>query len=110
MVASTSPKVVECQSIGLCETAWKTKLAVEIAKDIMLRLNAICCGLNFEFLRGQHCTAVEMQVMATASAALRFTAAVRRNGRFIDMLPFTPGSFTFIREVAAASAKTAIAK
>src|ERR1051326_6015516 len=83
---------------------------MELAKAIMLRLNAICCGLNFAFLRGQHCTAVEMHATRTASAALRFTTAVSRNGRFIDMLPLIPGSFTFIREVAAASARTASAK
>ena len=76
----------------------------------MLTLNAICCGLNFAFFRGQHCTAVETQVITTASAALRFTTAVSRNGRFTDMLPLIPGSFTFIRDVTAASTRTARAK
>src|SRR5271157_2425724 len=65
----------------------------------MLTLNAICCGLNFAFFRGQHCTAVETQVTTMASAALRFTIAVSRNGRLTDMLPLIPGNLTFIREV-----------
>jgi len=85
-------------------------LADALANAIMPRLKNICCGLNFAPFRGQHCTVVEMQVITTASAALRFTAAVSRNGRFIDMLPLTPGSFTFNRDVAAASASTASAK
>ena len=78
--------------------------------DSMLRLKAICCGLNLEFFRGQHCTAVEMQAITAASTALRLTAAVNRNGRLTDIVPLIPGSFTFIREVIAASARTAIAK
>src|SRR5215831_4419815 len=81
-----------------------------MAKDIMLMLNVICCGLNFAPFRGQHCTAVETHVMSTASAALRLTAAVSRNGKFTDMLPLMPGNFTFIREVAAANPRTARAK
>jgi hypothetical protein len=66
--------------------------------------------LNLAFFRGQHCTAVETQVMITASAALRLTTAVSRNGRFTDMLPLIPGSFTFILDVTAASVSTARAK
>ena len=76
----------------------------------MLRLNVICCGLNFALFRGQHCTTVEMQVIATASAELRLTTAVSRNGKFTDMLPSIPGSFTFMRDVVAASAITASVK
>src|SRR5215475_9513932 len=86
-VPSTSASVEECQNDGLFVTAWKTTLAEEVAKTIMLRLKAICCGLNLAPLRGQHCTVVEMQVITTASTALKFTAAVNRNGRLTDMLP-----------------------
>src|ERR1700722_14013960 len=85
------------------------KPATELANVIMLRLNAICSGLNFAPFRGQHCTAVDMHVIATASAELRLTIAVSRNGRVTDMLPFSPGIFAFIREVAAASIRTASA-
>src|SRR6516164_6656372 len=81
MVAKASPMVEECHSIGLRDAAWKIRLAADVAKAIMLRLKAICCGLNFAFFRGQHCTVVEMQVITIASTALRFTAAVSRNGR-----------------------------
>src|SRR4029077_11534535 len=77
---------------------------------MMLMLNAICCGLNLASLRGQHCTAVETHVTTTASAALRFTTAVSRNGRLTDMLPLIPGSLTFIRDVTAARTRTASAK
>src|SRR6516162_999935 len=96
-VASTRPRGFVCQ-IGLSEPAWNIRLAVELANAIMLRLNSVCCGLNFALFRGQHCTAVEAQAIATASAELRLTTAVKRNGRFIDMLPLIPGSFTFIRD------------
>src|SRR5882724_6001958 len=76
----------------------------------MLRLNSICCGLNLVFFRGQHCTAVEMQVIKMASAALKLTIAVSRKGRFTDMFPVSPGSLTFMRDVAADRVKTARAK
>src|SRR3954469_10211735 len=105
-VAKTSPKGDDCPSVVLCETLWKMRLAEELAKAIMLRLNAICCGLKLAFFRGQHCTVVEMHVMTRASTALRFIAAVSRNGKLTDMLPLMPGSFTFIRDVVAASART----
>src|SRR5277367_2663023 len=105
-VASTSPRVLELQGIARNQPAWNTRLARQAAKAIMLTLNDICCGLNFAFFFGQHCTAVETQVTAIASAALRFTTAVNRNGRLTDMFPLTPGSFTFIRDVTAASART----
>ena len=54
--------------------------------------------------------AVETQAISTASAALKFTTAVSRNGRFIDMLPLMPGSLTFIFEVTAANPSTAKAR
>src|SRR5215469_10591460 len=76
----------------------------------MLRLNVICCALNFALFRGQHCTAVDTQLTSTASALLRFTAAVSRNGRFTDILPLMPGNFAFMREVAIARARTATAR
>ena len=79
------------------------------AEAIMLTLNSICTGLNLLGGFGQHCTSVETQPMATASTALRLTTAISRNGMFTDMLPLIPGSFTFILEVAAASAATASA-
>src|SRR5271157_2921627 len=91
-------------------SAWNIRLARQLANVIMLTLNAICCGLNLAFFRGQHCTTVETQVTTMASAALRFTIAVSRNGRLTDMLPLIPGNLTFIREVTAASARTANAK
>ncbi len=83
--------------------------ARQLDSAIMLTLNAICSGLNLPFFCGQHCTTVEIQVIATASAALRFTTAVNRKGRLTDMLPLIPGSLTFIREVAVAIARTASA-
>src|SRR5215472_18168236 len=80
---------------------------MQLAKAIMLRLNVICCGLNFASFRGQHCTAVETQATTTASAALRLPTAVSRNGRLTDIFPLIPGSLTFNRDVAAASTRTA---
>ena len=53
---------------------------------------------------------VETQAITAASAALRLTTAVSRNGKLTDMLPLIPGSLTFIRDVTAASPSTARAK
>ena len=108
-VASVNPRVLKLDCIP-GQVAWSMRLAKQLAKAIILRLKAICCGLNFASFRGQHCTAVETQVITTASAALRLPTAVSRNGRLTDMLPLIPGSLTFIRDVTAASTRTARAK
>src|SRR5579863_5966330 len=109
-VANANSRVLELQGMWFNHWAWNIRLAIELAKLIMLRLNAICCGLNFAFFRGQHCTVVATQVMKNASTALKFTTAVSRNGRLTDILPLIPGSLAFMREVAAAKASTAKAK
>src|SRR5579859_366204 len=109
-VANANPRVLELQGMLFNQCAWNIRAAIEVAKVIMLRLNAICCGLSFAFFRGQHCTVVAAHVITNASTALKFTAAVSRNGRFMDILPLIPGSFAFMREVAAARASTAKAK
>src|SRR5215469_10079714 len=61
------------------------------------KLNRSCTQLNFLGACGRHCTSVERQPTASASAALIWATATRMNGRFTDMLPVTPGSFTFSR-------------
>src|SRR5579862_5406520 len=81
IVAITNARVVELHCVRFSQPAWKIRLAEAVAKAIMLRLNVICCGLNLVPFRGQHCTAVETQVIRTASTALRLTIAVSRNGR-----------------------------
>jgi len=48
-VARTNPSVLELHCIPRSQCAWNIKLATQLANDIMLRLNAICCGLNFAF-------------------------------------------------------------
>src|SRR5579872_2015692 len=107
MVASTSPNVGELSWELRNQSAWKIRLASELAMIIMLRLNVICCAFSFAPFRGQHWTAVEAQATIVASAIERFTTAVSRNGKFMDMLPSMPGNFTFILDVAAANARTA---
>src|SRR4051794_5504170 len=99
----------EVVELGI-QFACPSRLAIAVAKAIMLRLNVICCRLTFVFLRGQHCRTVEAHVIRTASAALRLTMALNRNGKFTDMLPLMPGSLTFIREDADAKANTVNAK
>src|SRR4051812_32350604 len=99
----------EVVELGI-QFACASRLAIAVAKAIMLRLNVICCRLNFLFLFGQHCRTVEAHVISTTSAALRFTMALNRNGKFTDMLPSIPGSLTFIREVADARVNTVNAK
>ena len=89
------------------QLAFQTKFAMLAANAIMLTLNNICSGLNFLSGCGQHCTTVAMPAIKTASTALRLTTAIKRNGRLTDMLPSIPGNFTFIRDVAAASASEA---
>ena len=89
------------------QPAFQIKFAMLVANAIMLTLNSICSGLNFRSGCGQHCTTVDRQAIKTASTALRFTTAISRNGRLTDMLPSMPGSLTFMRDVAAASASTA---
>ena len=89
------------------QPAFQIKLAMLVAKAIMLTLNSICSGLNLPSAFGQHCTTVDRHAIRTASSALRFTTAISRNGRLTDMLPSMPGSLIFMREVAAASASTA---
>src|SRR5579864_4004397 len=100
---SGSEAQAECPSQFECHS----RLAMLAAQAIMLTLNSICMGLNLASGFGQHCTTVEMQAMATASTALRFTTAMRKNGMFTDMVPLIPGNFTFMREVTAANAATA---
>src|SRR5215510_2622277 len=90
-------KVFEFHCNCLSHPAWKIWLADAVAKTIMPRLNVICDRLRLVFLRGQHCTAADTQVITTDSAALRFATATSKNGKFKDMLPLIPGSFTFIR-------------
>src|ERR1700750_1472518 len=102
VVASVSPKGLK-PDCALVQLAWNIKLARPLAKTIMLRLKAICCGLNFVSFRGQHCVAVETKAISKASAALRLATAVSRNGRLTDMLPLIPGNLTFIRDVTTAS-------
>src|ERR1700740_3405941 len=109
-VASPSPRGFEVHPSLEDHCAWNIRLARQVANAIMLTLNAICSSLNFASCRGQHCTMVETHVIATASVALRFIIAVSRKGRFTDILPLIPGNLTFIRDVAAASARTASAK
>src|SRR5580704_9991062 len=109
-VANANPIVLELQGSSRSHSECNSRLATQLARAIMLRLNAICCGLNFASFRGQHCTAVEMHATTIAYAALRLTTATRRNGRLTDMLPLMPGSFTFIRDVTAARIRTASAK
>ena len=89
------------------QPAFQIRFAMLVANAIMLTLNSICCGLNLPLCCGQHCTTVDTHAIKTASTALRFTTAISRNGRLTDMLPSIPGSLIFMREVAAASARTA---
>src|SRR5579864_481982 len=109
-VATVRLTVVEYHCIACSDCACEARLARHVANAIMLMLNVICCRLTFVPLRGQHCTAVETQATITASTPLKLATAVSRNGRLTDMLPFTPGSFTFIRDVTAARASTASAR
>src|SRR5258708_22061021 len=100
----------EAHAVLPIQPACHIKLATLVAKAIMLTLNTICCGLNLASRLGQVCSIVETHAIAAASAALRFTTASSRNGMLTDMFPLTPGSLTFIRDVAAASANIASAE
>src|SRR5580698_763481 len=91
------------------QPAFQKRLAMLVANASMLTLNSIWSGRNLPLDCGQHCTTVEKDAMRTASAALTLNTAISRNGRLTDMLPSIPGSFTLMREVAAASASTASA-
>src|SRR5271156_6690618 len=108
-VAEASVSGSEAQADLPSQPEFQIKLAMLAANAIMLTLNSICSGLNLLPNLGQHCTTVDTHAIKTASTALKFTTAINRNGRLTDMLPSIPGSFIFIREVTAASARTAMA-
>ena len=67
----------------------------------------ICIGLILPPSRGRLCTAAESIASTTASKVLKVTAARRMNGKFTDMLPVKPGSFSFSREAGTAIANIA---
>src|SRR6202162_3022752 len=103
-VAEASIRGSDAHAALFSQPAFQIRFAMLVANAIMLTLNNICSGLNFLSACGQHCTTVDMPAIKTASTALRLTTAIKRNGRLTDMLPSIPGNFTFIRDVADASA------
>ena len=98
---------VDAHVVFPSQAAFQVRLAILVAKAIMLTLNTICSGLNLLPNLGQHCTTVETHAMNIASTALKFTTAIIKNGRLTDMFPSIPGSLIFMRDVAAANNSTA---
>lgn len=62
---------------------------------MVLKLKAVRTRLNFCFLRGRLCIRLEKHPTINASIMLISTTETRMNGRFTDMLPVSPGNFTF---------------
>src|SRR5262249_25973788 len=61
---------------------------------MLAKLKIPLVQLNFCCARGRHWTTVERQPTTSASAVFISATATRMNGRFTDMVPVTPGSFT----------------
>src|ERR1700688_4083515 len=78
-VAEASISGSEAHAALPSQPAFQIRLAMLVAKAIMLTLNNICSGLNLLLGFGQHCTTVDNDAMKTASTALRFTTAMSRN-------------------------------
>src|SRR5258708_37343307 len=95
-VAEASLSGSEAQAALPSQPAFQIRLAMLVAKAIMLTLNSICSGLNLPVSFGQHCTTVEILAIRTASTTLRFTTALSRHARFTDMLTSCPDSLLFV--------------
>src|SRR5262249_2761484 len=71
---------------------------------MLAKLKIPLVQLNFCCARGRHWNTVDRQPTTSASAVFISATATRMNGRFTDMIPVTPGSFT--RNLAAMQATT----